>query len=114
MSEKLKKFLEMVSQNEEMVAKVNAAKDQDTLIALAKELGVVLTAADFEDNYELSDDELDAVAGGDAVNCACAMGGGGSGDSNDKTCACVAAGAGLTKGGKQRCVCALGGFGYNR
>ena len=113
MSENMKKFLEAVSKSEELVAKVNAEKDQDALIALAKELGIALTAADFEDDGELSDDELDAVAGGTAVNCSCAFGGGGSGDDNDKTCACVLAGAGMQKNGDERCVCPLAGFGYD-
>lgn len=113
MSENLKKFLEAVSQNEELVAKVNAETDQDALIALAMELGITLNAADFEDDCELDDDDLDAVAGGQRVNCSCAVGGGGTGDDNDKTCACVLAGAGMQKSGGERCFCPLAGFGYD-
>ena len=35
MTENMKKFLELVSQNTELVAKINAV-DKDTLIAIAK------------------------------------------------------------------------------
>ena len=62
---------------------------------------------------ELSDDDLDAVAGGGDVSCACAMGGGGTKDNNDKTCACVLAGAGYAKSGRERCVCGFAGYGYD-
>ena len=47
------------------------------------------------------------------VSCTCVLGGGGKGDSNDKTCACVAAGMGYTKRGQERCFCAIGGAGYD-
>ena len=113
MSENFKKFLEAVSQSEELVAKANASKDQASLIALAKELGVTLNAEDFPEENELSDDELDAVAGGSDVNCACAMGGGGSADSNDKTCACVLAGVGYDDEKSERCLCGFAGWGYD-
>lgn len=113
MSENVKKFLEAVSQSEELVAKANAAKDQASLIALAKELGVTLAAEDFPEENELSDDELDAVAGGSDVSCACAMGGGGTADANDKTCACVLAGVGYTDEKSERCLCGFAGYGYD-
>ena len=58
-------------------------------------------------------DDLDTVAGGQRVSCTCVLGGGGKGDSNDKTCACVAAGMGYTKRGQDRCFCAIGGAGYD-
>ena len=81
---------------------------------MAKELGVALTDEDFEKpTEELSDDELDTVAGGGDVSCACAMGGGGTKDSNDKTCACVLAGAGYSKTSRERCVCGFAGYGYD-
>lgn len=60
---------------------------------------------------ELDDDDMDAVTGGGDVSCACAMGGGGTKDSNDKTCACVMAEAGYSKGGRERCVCGFAGYG---
>ena len=77
-------------------------------------MGFELTAADLErPAEELSDDELDTVAGGGDVSCACAMGGGGTKDSNDKTCACVLAGAGYSTQGRERCVCGFAGYGYD-
>ena len=113
MTDNMKKFLEVVSQSEELAARANANKNMDAIIALAKEQGITLTAADFRNDGELSDDELDVVVGGQAVNCSCALGGGGSGDENDKTCACVAAGFGYSKNGSERCFCAIAGFGYD-
>ena len=114
MTENMQKFLEAVSKNEELTEKVGTM-GQDELIALAKELGIELTAADLEKPavQELSDDDLDAVAGGGDVSCACAMGGGGTKDGNDKTCACVLAGAGYSKNGGERCVCGFAGYGYD-
>lgn len=50
-------------------------------IDMAKDMGIALTADDFKKPVEeLADDELDAVAGGADVSCACAMGGGGTKD----------------------------------
>lgn len=113
MTENMQKFLTAVTQNDEMYSKLNEATKED-LIAMAKELGIELTEADFEQKpAELNDDELDAVAGGGDVSCACAMGGGGTKDSNDKTCACVLAGAGYAKSGRERCVCGFAGYGYD-
>ena len=113
MTENMKKFLELVSKNEELCDKANTAQ-KETLIAMAKELGVELTDLDFEKpTVELSDDELDTVAGGSDVSCACAMGGGGEKDTNDKTCACVLAGVGYDKGGSERCLCGFAGYGYD-
>ena len=114
MSDNLKKFLEAVSEKPEMVEKVNAMS-QEGVIALAKEMGFALTEADFAKPAveELDDEDLDTVAGGQKVSCTCVLGGGGKGDSNDKTCACVAAGMGYTKRGQDRCFCAIGGAGYD-
>ena len=108
----MKKFLETVSKDEALVAKIGAM-GKDELLALAKELGVALTDADLAKPavQELDDDDLDTVAGGN-VSCACALGGGGTKDSNDKTCACVAVGLGYRKDGRDRCVCPLYGIGY--
>ena len=114
MTENMKKFLETVSKNEEMSAKVSDMV-KDDLLALAKELNLELTEADLEKPavQELDDDDLDAVSGGGDVSCACAMGGGGTKDSNDKTCACVLAGGGYDKKGRERCVCGFAGYGYD-
>lgn len=113
MTENMKRFLEAVSKDEELTAKVGTLGMAE-LIALAKELGIELTEADFaKPTGELDDDELDAVSGGGDVSCACAMGGGGTKDSNDKTCACVLAGGGYSKQGGERCVCGFAGYGYD-
>lgn len=114
MSENLKKFLEKVSEDQALIEKVSAEKEPAVLISLAKELGFELTEADFARPVEeLNDAELDTVAGGGDVSCACAMGGGGTKDSNDKTCVCVLAGAGYAKNGRDRCVCGFAGYGYD-
>ncbi len=114
MSENLRKFLEKVSENPELAAKIGNEADADKLIAMAKELGFALTKADFEKKpEEVADDDLDAAHGGSDVSCACAMGGGGTKDNNDKTCACVLAGAGYSKSGRERCVCGFAGYGYD-
>ena len=73
--------------------KVCAASEEE-ILALAKEQGCELTAEDLKKQpaEQLSDDELETVAGG--KKCYCALGGGGTGDGNEDTCACVVAGAG--------------------
>jgi predicted ribosomally synthesized peptide with nif11-like leader len=114
MCENYKIFLEKISQDPELCAKVSVEKDVNVLIAMAKEMGIALTAKDFEQEPQaLDDDELDAVAGGSDVSCACAMGGGGTKDSNDKTCACVLAGVGYSENGRERCLCGFAGYGYD-
>lgn len=114
MTKNMKKFLELVSAKEELGTRLKSA-DKDGVIALAKELGVALGDADFEAaTVEISDDELDAVAGG--KKCYCAMGGGGTGENSNSTntCACVGAGYGSMKDGTSRCTCVLGGYGDNQ
>lgn len=81
----MKSFLEAVSKDETLIAKV-VQMDKEALIALAKELGFDLTEADFEaQGGELNNDELNAVTGGG--ECACVVGGGGTASGN-----CPAAG----------------------
>lgn len=112
MNENLKKFFEEVSKSEELSQKVSKA-DAKELVEIAADLGITLSEEDLKQPTEISDDELDAVAGGGDVSCACAMGGGGTKDSNDKTCACVLAGAGYSNSGRERCVCGFAGYGYD-
>lgn len=113
MTENMQKFLETISSNEELKAKLeNASKE--SIVSLAREVGITLTDADFEAQQgEISDDELDAVAGG--KYCYCAAGGGGTGESstNTKTCVCVGSGGGRTKTGQTRCACVMAGYGEN-
>ena len=112
MTENMQKFLEAVSKDNELAAKVSTlAKDE--LLAFAKEQGFDLTEADLPHPTEMSDDDLDTVAGGGNVSCACAMGGGGTKDNNDKTCACVLAGVGYAKDKTERCLCGFAGYGYD-
>lgn len=113
MSENMKKFLELASKDAATIAKVKAL-DKDGLVALAKELGITLTEADFApaDEGEISENELETVAGG--KKCYCAIGGGGTGSNeNEDTCGCAIVGVGMeSKNGTHRCMCNVGGYGY--
>ena len=86
---------------------------QEKMIEILKEYGVSFTADDFKaPEGELSDDELNAVAGGGG--CGCAAIGGGGGD--DLTCVCIAGGTGYVRGCggfslEGGCFCALAGAG---
>ena len=86
---------------------------QEKMIEILKEYGVSFTAEDFKAHEgELSDDELNAVAGGGG--CGCAAIGGGGGD--DLTCVCIAGGTGYVRGCggfslEGGCFCALAGAG---
>ena len=128
MTENLKKFLEAVSKDEALQAKVNALEsNKETamagVIALAKELGIELTEADFaQPDGEISEDELETINGGGCptagtVNnsCYCAAAGGGGGKQKDKDiwgCACVAYGQGGDgKEDHTTCMCVLYGHG---
>ena len=111
MSENVKKFLEAISSKKEMAEKLNEASKEE-IIAIAAKLGIALTDADFAQNNEISDDELDAVAGG-VDNCYCIAGGGGSKTDRGKTCACILGGGGEYISGGARCVCVAMGIGEN-
>ena len=128
MTENLKKFLEAVSKDEALQVKVNALEsNKETamagVIALAKELGIELTEADFaQPDGEISEDELETINGGGCptagtVNnsCYCAAAGGGGGKQKDEDiwgCACVAYGqGGDAKDDHTTCMCVLYGHG---
>lgn len=92
MNENVKAFLEKVAEEPDWLERHKSITDRDEAIAAAvekaAELGMPLTAADFEaPEGELSENELLAVAG--AGKCSCAVGGGGSADSSSNVCACV-------------------------
>ena len=122
MSENLKKFLETISKDDELINKAGKL-GREAMIAFAKEVGFELSEEDFVQpkavDRELSDDELDVVTG--AGECYCAIGGGGTNKGGSpyanahqgglETCACVAAGFGYYKNGDPRCGCAFGGGG---
>lgn len=94
MNENVKAFLDKVAQDPEWLAQYRDLSDKDEAIAVAvakaAELGIPLTAADFDlQQGELSEDELAAVVG--AGKCSCAVGGGGA-DDGAGVCACVLVG----------------------
>lgn len=110
MTNNMKNFLEKISDDEELRKKLTAASKED-LVEIAKNLGISLTNADFESNNELDDAELEAVICGAA--CGCALGGGGTGNSDDftRTCACVGYGEGFYEDWNARCICFAAGGG---
>ena len=120
MTDNMKKFLEEASKDSEFSEKLKKTETPEEIIALAAEKGFALTPEDLKNEppavAELSDDELDAVAGG--KKCYCAVGGGGEKSSGETTCACVAQGMGYIYdeyGEKRlRCVCPLGGYGEDK
>lgn len=91
MTENTKKLLEIVSGNKELSAKIGGMGKEE-IPALTREQGVELTEADFVQKYELSDDELNAVAGGG--KCICSFGGGGQYSDGSVRCVCVIGGDG--------------------
>lgn len=116
MTDKMKALLEKISRDEQLAQRLKTLDTREKLIAFAKELGVALTEADFEqpdEEGEVSIDEADAVAGGKTCVCVYIGEGKASGE-NDLRCSCGVTGAGdFAKGGDtlNRCVCALGGYG---
>lgn len=119
MSENLKKFLEYVSQNEQLKQEIESLGEEGSkeklilkAVEAAKAAGLELSAADFDtlsSDDTLSEEELAGVAGGDRCFCAlagvgdssdyrnpclCSLGGGGTGTKKEHTCGCVMAGVG--------------------
>ena len=94
------KIFELASQDGELAEKLNAAESIEALVALLAEKGLDVAVGDLqalaqpaaEGAVKLSEDELDAVAGGEA--CTCFEGGGGAAGKFDRTCACVIYGLG--------------------
>ena len=66
--EQLKAFLERVKGDTNLQEKLKGASDADAALAIAKEAGFAMTAEDIQSmqsaTTELSDDELEGVAGG--------------------------------------------------
>ena len=68
--ESLDQFIQQISDSEELQTRIGEEIDIDSLIALGAEHGCEFTAEDLAENPELSDEELDGVAGGLAVQSA--------------------------------------------
>ena len=63
--EQLKAFLEKVKVDTSLQDKLKAAADSDAVLAIAKELGFMISAEDLtEAQSEVSDEELEGAAGG--------------------------------------------------
>ena len=109
MTENMKRFLEKISADKALAEKAGKL-EKEGLIAFAAEQGFALSEADFAAPAgEISDDELETVAGGQW--CGCAVGGGGVADNDVKVCACVVAGMGLDADDYMRCCCPAAGVG---
>jgi predicted ribosomally synthesized peptide with nif11-like leader len=66
--EQLKVFLEAVNADAGLQEKLNAAADADAVVAIAKEVGFMISADELQQakvvGEELCDEELEAVPGG--------------------------------------------------
>ena len=63
--EQLKAFLEKVKADASLQEKLKAAADNDAVTAIAKEAGFSISGDDLnKTKFELSDEELEGVAGG--------------------------------------------------
>lgn len=115
----MKRLLEEAEKNQELKEKIveldkNPESTLKDYIKVAAEYGIELKEEDFKPaQAEITDDELDAVAGGG--DCACVIGGGGTSSQLGDTCVCAVAGGGeyssqaIENGA--RCVCAFAGGG---
>jgi len=62
--ENLDQFIQQISDSEELQARIGDEIDAESLIALGAEHGCEFSAEDLAEHAELSDEELDGVAGG--------------------------------------------------
>ena len=62
--ENLEQFMSKVADSEELQAKIGEEIDAEALIALGAECGCEFTAEELSEAAELTDDELDSIAGG--------------------------------------------------
>jgi len=109
--ENVKKFYDALSNDKELQERASALNKEGekpdeaavkaAIIAFAKAEGYDFSAADL-DTYAhtarpLTDESLDAAAGGvySSSNCFCAVGGGGHDDESGHTCGCVVYGSGV-------------------
>ena len=69
--EQLKAFLEKVKADTSLQEKLKAASDANTVAAIAKDAGFSISADDLKNaQSELSEEELEGVAGGCQINSA--------------------------------------------
>ena len=72
--EQLKAFLEKVKGDTSLQEKLKAAGDADAVVAIAKDAGFMITAEELKNaQAEVSDEELEGVAGGGYSPCSDAM-----------------------------------------
>ena len=72
--QQLKSFLEKVKTDTSLQEKLKGAADADAALAIAKEAGFAITTEDIQSmqsSTDLSDDELEGVAGGGYHNPLC-------------------------------------------
>ena len=62
--EQLKAFLEKVEGDTSLQEKLKAASDSNAVVAIAKEAGFSISADDIKAQSDVSDEELEDVAGG--------------------------------------------------
>ena len=62
--ENLEQFMNQVADSEEVQTRIGEEIDAESLIALGAECGCEFTAEELQESAELSEEELDAVAGG--------------------------------------------------
>ncbi len=62
--ENLEQFIQKISDSEELQARIGEEIDTDAFITLGAEHGCEFSAEDLAESAELSDEELDGVAGG--------------------------------------------------
>ncbi len=62
--ENLEQFMEQVAGSKELQARIGEEIDAEALIALGAECGCEFTVEELQESAELSDEELDGVAGG--------------------------------------------------
>tara|TARA_Y100000766_G_C18675180_1_gene491981 strand:+ start:175 stop:477 length:303 start_codon:yes stop_codon:yes gene_type:complete len=70
--EQLKAFLEKVKADTSLQENLKAATDSDAVIAIAKDAGFMISVDDLtKAQSEISDEELEGVAGGNSINNTC-------------------------------------------
>jgi len=62
--EHLEQFMQKVGESDELRARIGEEIDAESLIALGAEHGCEFSVEDLQESVELSDEELDGVAGG--------------------------------------------------